>query len=265
METTLLPQLLKPIDEKEIDKYLSDRRYGAQEKKDGKRMFVQTLALIHTKAFNRKGISVDVPDCFVEAGIHFAARNKFNNYLFDGEKVGEKFYIFDSLQLGSKYIRNLPYKERYAILQIQLMEKPFELLPLAITTKDKRALYKRLKKEGKEGIVFKRLDAPYTPGRSTTQVKCKFYSTASFIVTKINSKRSVGVSLYKGSKLVDHGNCTVPPNFKMPAIDDIVEIRMLYAYKDGCLCQPVYLGERDDIYEEDCTTKQLRYKNENNN
>jgi len=42
-----------------------------------------------------------------------------------------------------------------------------------------------------------------------------------------------------------------------------VECRYLYAFKEsGCIYQPVYLGTRDDIPAEECTTSQLKFKAE---
>jgi len=46
----------------------------------------------------------------------------------------------------------------------------------------------------KEGVVFKRLDAPYTPGRpgsGGTQLKHKFCATLSAVVARVNAQRSV--------------------------------------------------------------------------
>ena len=59
------------------------------------------------------------------------------------------------------------------------------------------------------------------------------------------------------------GNVTIPPNHEIPAPGWIVECRYLYAFKEsGCIYQPVYLGVRDDIRAEECTTAQLKYKAE---
>jgi bifunctional non-homologous end joining protein LigD len=42
-----------------------------------------------------------------------------------------------------------------------------------------------------------------------------------------------------------------------------VEVRSLYAFKEsGCLFQPVYLGLRSDLDQEECTVDQLKYKAE---
>jgi bifunctional non-homologous end joining protein LigD len=46
----------------------------------------------------------------------------------------------------------------------------------------------------------------------------------------------------------------------MPKIGSVIEVRMLYCFKGGCLYQPTYIGSRDDINIEECTTKQLKYK-----
>jgi bifunctional non-homologous end joining protein LigD len=36
----------------------------------------------------------------------------------------------------------------------------------------------------------------------------------------------------------------------------------LYAFKGGSVFQPVYLGVREDLTQEDCTLDQLKYKAE---
>ena len=42
----------------------------------------------------------------------------------------------------------------------------------------------------------------------------------------------------------------------------IVEVRYLYAYRGGCVFQPVYLGVRDDIPALECQIDQLKFKAE---
>ena len=57
------------------------------------------------------------------------------------------------------------------------------------------------------------------------------------------------------------GNVTIPPNHKIPAVGELVEIRFLYAIPgSNALYQPVYLGPREDIVHEDCVLSQLKYK-----
>lgn len=144
--------------------------------------------------------------------------------------------------------------------------KVFVLSPLADGTKEKRALFNKLKSENAEGIVFKRRKAAYTSGRPASggnQIKFKFVATASFVVMKVNKKRSVAVGLYDDNKPnfpIDVGNVTIPPNKDVPKKDQIIEVQYLYAYKGGSIYQPVYLGVRDDIDREACLMSQLKYK-----
>jgi hypothetical protein len=106
-------------------------------------------------------------------------------------------------------------------------------------------------KSGKEGIVFKRRDAAYVPGRPASggdQLKLKFTATASAIVAGADgSRRSVKLELLDGPRRVGVGNVTIPANHPIPAVNQIVEVRYLYAYPGGSLYQPVYLGKRDDV------------------
>jgi bifunctional non-homologous end joining protein LigD len=56
------------------------------------------------------------------------------------------------------------------------------------------------------------------------------------------------------------GNVTIPPSKPIPRAGSVVEIRYLYAYREGGLFQPVYLGVRDDIPADACTLGQLKLK-----
>ena len=42
----------------------------------------------------------------------------------------------------------------------------------------------------------------------------------------------------------------------------VVEVRYLYAFPEGRLYQPVYLGRRDDVGAEACGREQLKFKAE---
>jgi bifunctional non-homologous end joining protein LigD len=145
----------------------------------------------------------------------------------------------------------------------------------SIDLDDKVAAYEELRHLNSEGIVFKEIDAPHTPGRPASggsQLKYKFVETASFIVTGINQTRSVSLGLYRdegegnersSEVLLPAGNVTIPPNKAVPKVGTVVEVRFLYAFPEsGSIYQPVYLQERNDIPATDCTTDQLKYKPE---
>lgn len=130
-------------------------------------------------------------------------------------------------------------------------------------------MFDRIKKENGEGIVFKKKDSPYTPGRPNSggnQLKFKFHKTATFIVSNITKgKRSVGLDLIDNAtnQSIFMGKVTIPANHNIPNVGDFVEVRYLYAFRGGAIFQPVYLGLRNDADFSDATTKQIIYKKDN--
>jgi len=258
----ILPQLLNPIEEDDAEQFINNTTHCAQEKYDGRRVIIQKQD-VACHGINKKGLIIGLPSVVLHE-----IRNIPGVFVMDGESIGDMFYAFDLLELNGEDLRPLPYNRRLLEL-MNLMASAqhphIELAETAFKPQQKRTLLDRLKKENREGIVFKKLDAPYVAGKPCCgcghQLKCKFYATASFIVGKVNAKRSVMLQLYSGSMLFNSGNVTIPANKQIPQIGAIVEVRYLYAYREsGCIYQPVYLWERDDIEPEDCTVDQLKYK-----
>lgn len=150
---------------------------------------------------------------------------------------------------------------------------PLRLSPTEISPDGKRAMLAALKAEGAEGIVFKRRDGRYVPGRPEKggdALKHKFTKTASVVVNKHNAKRSVAMEVY-GPEAVGAlspirwhaiGNVTIPPNAAIPPVGAVIEVRYLYGFRGGSLFQPVYLGVRDDQDAGDCTLAQIKFKAE---
>ena len=143
------------------------------------------------------------------------------------------------------------------------------LVETAFTTEQKQWLFDECITGNKEGVVFKRLSAAYIAGRPNTggdQLKYQFRKRASFIVGNQSvGKRSVQLRLFNANRtaLLNAGNVTIPPNFDVPKPDAVVEARYLYAFREsGCVFQPVYLGERDDVDQNECTVQQLKFKAE---
>ena len=86
--------------------------------------------------------------------------------------------------------------------------RAIRLAETATDPANKERLFRHLQAEKREGVVFKRLDAPYIPGRPNsggTQLKHKFYATCSAVVSKINDKRSVELRLLNGQGLDSGG------------------------------------------------------------
>ncbi|WP_442496195.1 WGR domain-containing protein [Leptospira interrogans serovar Icterohaemorrhagiae] len=253
-------QLLNPIDEEELSTYVEDDQYGAQEKLDGNRMMIRKIG-DNVEGINRKGLIIAISQILHDHSLSFS-----EDFILDGEVIGDVFFPFDIFSKDGKDIQHLPYQERYAILESILKDQDeiFHIVKLVKSTKGKKVLLEELREKQKEGIVFKDLNAPYKAGRPSSkgsQIKFKFYETATVSVETVNLKRSVSMRLYNGNEWVSVGNVTIPVNFAIPKENDIIEVRYLYAYKGGSLYQPTYLGVRTDADENDCDLKQLKYKN----
>jgi bifunctional non-homologous end joining protein LigD len=257
----LLPQLLNPIDESELERLIGDNKWCAQEKFDGKRILLQKVgAAIH--GINRKGLLVGLPSAVVAAAHIFKG-----DFVLDGECIGERFHGFDLLTLDGEDLRAAPYHARATALLNLLasgQQRHIHYAHTAWKTAEKNQLLATLRQQNREGIVFKHTEAPYVAGRPNsggTQLKHKFYATCSAVVAKVNPQRSVELRLLNGAGWVPAGNVTVPPNHRVPRVGDVVEVRYLYAFAEsGALFQPVYLGVRGDIAQHDCGVSQLKYK-----
>ncbi|MCP4403093.1 MAG: WGR domain-containing protein [bacterium] len=257
-DTGVQCQLLNFIEEAGAERLIQDDDWWAQEKYDGKRMLIHTKAGVVT-AINRQGLSVGAPDTIITS-----AGSVGRTYLVDGEAVGETLFVFDLLEIDTNDVRSAPYGQRLSQLENLGLSGAIVVVGTAKTQAEKQRLYERLHSSEGEGIVFKNHAAPYTAGRPNsggTQLKFKFYNTASVTVTKLNAKRSVAMAVLDGEQFVNVGNVTIPPNKDIPIVDAVVEVRYLYAYQGGSLYQPTYLGVRNDMRVDDCVIAQLKYKN----
>jgi bifunctional non-homologous end joining protein LigD len=255
-------QLLNAIDESELSRLLTGRTHCLQEKHDGRRLMVRKQGDTIT-GINRRGLVVAIPDAIREAVEHIPF-----DVLIDGEAVGDTLHAFDLLEVKGHDFRKRRYIDRFAALMMTIPSNlpALRWISTSVDPNDKIEIYEELRATNREGIVFKDMDAPYSPGRPNSggpQLKFKFVESASFLVTGINTKRSVTLGLYDGDTLVPAGNITIPPNHAIPQVGNVVDARYLYALKQsGSIYQPVYLGQRTDIPASECTVSQLKYKPE---
>ena len=251
-------QLLNSISKNEVEEYLNDDSWWMQEKKDGKRMLIKKEENII--AINRKGLSIGIPE-----NIQKSADLIDSSFIIDGEAINETIYAFDLLYYNGKDLKEESYLNRYKLLNTIDFKENIIIVKSAKTTTEKQELFNTLKKENSEGVVFKKITSLYKAGRPNSkgdQLKFKFYDTASVIVKKINDKRSIGMSVLKNEKEIFVGNVTIAVNKEIPKKNDIIEVRYLYAYKEGSLYQPTFLNVRTDINKEQCDISQLKYKKE---
>jgi bifunctional non-homologous end joining protein LigD len=258
----LLPQLSNPVEEHRLDELIADDRWLMQEKKDGRRMLLKKTSN-DIQSVNRSGVIVPTPDT-----VFRTAQQIGGDLILDDEAVGDVYWAFDLLQLEGEDLRGDGTEKRFAELAVLLdsaNQGSVRLIPCATTAWEKRRLFERLKAERAEGVVFKRKDAAYVTGRPASggdHLKFKFTATATCRVLHLNEgKRSVALAVYQdpGAGFVEIGNVTIPVNCRIPAAGALVEVRYLYAYVDGSLYQPVYLGERNDVATAD-SAKSLKFK-----
>ncbi len=265
-DTGIRPQLLNPIAGEDLERLLKDDDSIAQPKHDGERRLVLVKGGVVT-GINRRGLAVGLSPVIAEAVAAMKA-----DLLIDGEQIGDTLHVFDLLELGGIDLRGEPLGFRLGKLlklasQVALPVQEGATLRLVETAwgeREKRALLSRITQEGGEGIVFKRIDSPYTPGRPNSggpQLKHKLHDSLSAIVAAVNARRSIAIALIDNRG--DHlkaGNVTIPPNYVIPAVGAVVEVRYLYAYDGGALYQPVYQGIRSDIEASECLASQRKFK-----
>jgi bifunctional non-homologous end joining protein LigD len=94
------------------------------------------------------------------------------------------FLAFDLLHLDGRSTRALPYAERRALLAELAIDGPCWRTPRSFACDEGPALLEATRERGLEGVVVKRVDAPYLPGvRSAAWVKHKHRRSESLFVT----------------------------------------------------------------------------------
>ena len=247
--------------------YLNSPEWGAQEKKDGEARTVVLTINSDSEAIaavNKLKGFTDIPE-----NVRVALLELGQSVHIDGEIIGETLHCFDIVEKGGTSLADKTCLTRFTQLVKVLTGKTgtgLELVPMATSTEEKHALYARIKAEGGEGLVYKRLRSTYTEGRPNSggdALKDKFTESCTCIVIGGRpGKRSVEVGLIDDiGDIVSVGNATVPQNYPMPAVGDLVEILYLYVkFVGGNLFQPVYKGVRKDVTKAECIIGQLKYK-----
>ena len=260
-------ELLTAIELSEVAKYVLGRDYWLQDKRDGQRRMVEKRRDGAILGVNRRGLTVPLP-----ARLHAELKClAMQTFVLDGEIEEDRLVVFDLLDADGD-LRKERYADRFDRLLLELSRAQFpsgrELEHISAvstwrTCEEKEAGLQQLYAEKAEGVVFKRADAAYAPGRSGSHLKFKFTATCSARVRTLNKKRSVGLELLDGNgRWIDIGNVSVPVSHEIPKVGSLVEVRYLYATAGCHLYQPVYLGLRTDIGEEECSLAQLKFKKE---
>jgi bifunctional non-homologous end joining protein LigD len=268
-KTDFVPQLLNVITEVEAMHLIEDDDWVMSEKMDGERRGAHAEDS-NIFGMNRKGLSVPLPMPVVVELQSIAADT--GAVRVDGESIGDNLHVFDlHVHHGDSIRQSLGFLERITLArQMFANTKNIRVVPVAITTAEKRALWDKVKAANGEGLVFKRRDCVVTEGRPNSGgdwLKFKFIARATVLVSSIStSKRSVGISLFdEAGDAISVGNVTILPNYDIPCLNALVDVDYLYAYRGGSIYQPVYRGERTDLEISACSMTQLKFKPEGRN
>jgi hypothetical protein len=235
VDSGVRPMLLTQDSEENIDFYVSDAAWAGQEKMNGKRILIKNN--IVTVGVNKRGLECPIP---VELA---QAMKRQVPGIFDGELIGTTYYVFDVLYIGADWSTKdqcgLTLKERWDVANgiVKSINSPLvRMVPLITGSRDKLALVNKLREGRKEGVVFKRLDGKYDPGRienlkKALAVKIKFYAEGQFIVLRWNgAKMSVEVAAGEGVKPISVGNVTIAQKYaEQVMVGSLLRVKYLYA------------------------------------
>jgi len=125
------------------------------------------------------------------------------------------FYLFDVLEIDGRPVIDLPFRERRERLT-GILEPGHPLVRLSDTFDDGEALLEVTEEQGLEGVVAKRSDSVYQPGKRTRDwLKVKPHGKQEFLIagyTKGKGRRSSSLGALvlayrRGDELVWAGNC----------------------------------------------------------
>lgn len=259
--TGLVPQLLNDVPEGSEEQLIRSEDFIMQMKVDGERRMLRATASAVIGS-NRRGLQVPLPTVIEEAVRGLVCE-------LDGEIIDSRLYVFDLLSLDDKDLRGLGCLQRKEMLDSMehLFGHAIKVLAHVRSEAAKRELIARTRALGQEGVVFKHVAAPYTPGRRASgleQLKLKNWKDATVIVLGAKEdRRSVRIGVLDDQdELIEVGSTTVPPNRNIPEQGALLDVRYLYAFPGGDLFQPVFKQIRTDLVREDARASRLQYKAE---
>ena len=236
VDSGVRPMLLTPDVEDNIDFYVTDAAWGGQEKMNGKRILIKNN--IVSVGVNKRGLECPIP-------VELANVMKKFSGIFDGELIGTTYHVFDVLYTGADWSTksklDLPLKERWDLADsiVNAIKSPLvRMVPLVTGSAAKLDLVKKLQEGRREGVVFKRLDGKYDPGRienlkKALAVKIKFYAEGQFAILKWNgAKMSVEVAALDvgAGTFTSVGNVTVPQKYAdQIKVGALLRVKYLYA------------------------------------
>jgi bifunctional non-homologous end joining protein LigD len=176
--------------------------------------------------------AVKTPDCVLDGEV--CALDESGRSSFSAMQQGKAgtpivYYVFDVLEIEGEPVIDLPLVERRKLLG-GLLDRRNKTVRLSETFEDGQALLEAAKQRQLEGIMAKRLDSRYLPGKRTRDwLKIKTHSEQEFVVagyTKGTGRRASSfgalvLGYYVGGELVYAGN--VGTGFNSKEIEKLLD------------------------------------------
>jgi bifunctional non-homologous end joining protein LigD len=253
---------------------MNDEHWAMQQKMDGEN---RILVIGHEslRAYNKRGVEISPQDSWrpmsaLSALALMPSLGGQTETVLYGEHIGEKFFVFDI----NPVTPNETLFSRSNRLAEFMQQAPAYLPPdcaaqlvlvKTISGSEKIEHNRQILEAKGEGVVYKDLRAPFSPGKNTQSFRSKFWETATVFVDKHNDQRSVSVYVTATNGInasqderINLGNVSIPVNHAIPEVGSMVEVRYLYWNEGGSLIQPTYLGVRTDVEAHTVTTEQIR-------
>lgn len=188
------------------------------------------------------------------------------DFVLDGELLPHngEYWAYDLPLLGEDHVRpsdTLDERRYWLEAVVTQLGGSFKLLPQALTEAEKHDLCQRVFESEAEGIVFKRLDAPYESNvRAKHQLKWKFVKEADCVVLELgrDGANNAVLGLWDGDQMREVGKTSMIGKDPTITIGSVVEVHFLYATEALTLYQPRIVRHRHDKESSDCLLQQLR-------
>lgn len=198
-----------------LDELISNPDYCLQEKKNGNRVLVKKAGHL-VVGFNRLGGVTGVPAVIENVMIFLE-----DDFIVDGEIVGDHYYIFDIISLNNEIVSSLTFVDRQKLITNLLYGKSSVLSSVsqlgcdyAETSKQSSLEFYRKKwnqnkdKVDFDGVVFKDIHGEYLRGKSNLCIKYNFKKKEK-VYCYINKRRKDlfwRINFSKPRQLVSSGN-----------------------------------------------------------
>ncbi|HYZ20002.1 MAG TPA: DNA ligase D [Gaiellaceae bacterium] len=176
--------------------------------------------------------AIRTPDCVVDGevcALDEDGRPSFSAMQQAGSGTPIVYYVFDLLEVDGEPVVDLPLTERRERLE-QLLDRRNNDVRLSEAFDDGEALLAAARQQRLEGVMAKRVDSRYLPGRRTRDwLKIKARNRQEFVIvgyTRGKGRRegtlgSLVLGAYQGGELVYAGNCGT--GFTEKEIDRLLE------------------------------------------